>query len=193
MSLTFGQAVEIAEAGLQRAKQIADPLRREIVEFELLMALSGRTVYDSHPDASITAQVILDASTVDGVIDGDKVKQGIVSSLMIAEDKNEKLLSAWDVLLAKDQEFEKRNRAALERIMQSGGVDGKHHKAWVLDQVVRCLTGCPTVQREATDPRGDKYTYTALGENEDYLRFVRDCKDGEDGPESYEYDEGIAP
>lgn len=29
--------------------------------------------------------------------------------------------------------------AAVERIDQSGGVDGAHHKQWVLDQVMRAL------------------------------------------------------
>ncbi len=59
--------------------------------------------------------------------------------------------------------------AALETIDQFGGIDGAHHKQWVLDQVVRQLTG------------------------DDYEPWVRQYNDGEDGPETYEWDVGIAP
>lgn len=58
---------------------------------------------------------------------------------------------------------------ALEIILRYGGIDGNHHKAWVLDQVVRVLTG------------------------ENYAQWVTDAKDGEDGPNTYDWDEGIAP
>lgn len=59
--------------------------------------------------------------------------------------------------------------AALELARAYGGIDGSHHKAWVIDQMVRALTGSS------------------------YEQFVVDAKDGEDGPETYEWDEGIAP
>lgn len=58
---------------------------------------------------------------------------------------------------------------ALSLIFQYGGIDGSHHKAWVLDQVVRALTG------------------------DGYEAWVANARDGEDGPETYDYDEGIAP
>jgi len=58
---------------------------------------------------------------------------------------------------------------ALEIISRYGGIDGAHHKQWVLDQVVRCLTGGA------------------------YDDWVRRQKAGEDGPESYEWGVGIAP
>lgn len=62
-------------------------------------------------------------------------------------------------------------------------IDGEHHKMWVIDQMVRHLTGCPTETRRVR--MGDKpdYTYEALGESDAYREFV-----GED-----EWDEGIAP
>lgn len=50
-----------------------------------------------------------------------------------------------------------------------GQDDGSHHKAWVIDQVVRALTG------------------------DGYETWIRDYRAGEDGPETYEWDEGIAP
>jgi hypothetical protein len=58
---------------------------------------------------------------------------------------------------------------ALHLIGRYGGIDGAHHKQWVLDQVARKLAG-------------DKYE-----------AWVRAVKEGEDGPDTYEWDEGIAP
>jgi hypothetical protein len=58
---------------------------------------------------------------------------------------------------------------ALIFIERYGGIDGDHHKQWVLDQVVRALTG------------------------DGYEQWVVEQCDGEDGPNTYEWDEGIAP
>lgn len=58
---------------------------------------------------------------------------------------------------------------ALFLIDRYGGIDGDHHKQWVLDQVVRVLAG-------------DKYEH-----------WVRLHCEGEDGPETYSWDTGIAP
>lgn len=60
---------------------------------------------------------------------------------------------------------------ALELILRYGGIDGDHHKQWVLDQVVRTL--CVDVST--------------------YNQWVRDYCDGEDGPETYSWNTGIAP
>lgn len=59
--------------------------------------------------------------------------------------------------------------AALDLALKYGGIDGAHHKAWVIDQMCRVLT------------------------QEGYEDFVREAKDGEDGPETYDWDEGIPP
>ena len=59
--------------------------------------------------------------------------------------------------------------AALELIHRYGGIDGGHHKQWVLDQVVRLLTG------------------------DGYDEWVRETCDGKDGPHTYEWDTGIPP
>ena len=68
-------------------------------------------------------------------------------------------------------EYELRLRAhdALQLIVRFGGIDGDHHKAWVLDQVVRALAG----QR--------------------YADLVRDACAGADGPNTYTWEEGIPP
>lgn len=64
-----------------------------------------------------------------------------------------------------EQKIEK----ALEIAASYGGIDGAHHKAWAIDQIVRALTG------------------------DDYEDWVAAVKDGEDGPDTYDWDEGIAP
>ena len=61
-----------------------------------------------------------------------------------------------------------RIRAALDLIVRYGGIDGEHHKTWVIDQVSRVLS-------------------------DDYDALVRDAREGEDGPETYDWDVGIAP
>lgn len=58
---------------------------------------------------------------------------------------------------------------AIDLAVRFGGIDGDHHKAWVIDQMVRALTGGR------------------------YEQVVADACDGEDGPNSYYWDEGIAP
>ena len=58
---------------------------------------------------------------------------------------------------------------AIDVAVQYGGIDGGHHKDWVIDQMVRALAG------------------------DDYERLVREAKDGADGPETYSWNEGIAP
>lgn len=63
----------------------------------------------------------------------------------------------------------KRIQESLDLIRQYGGIDGGHHKQWVLDQVVRVLA--------------------AKG----YAKWVRETCAGEDGPDTYEWDIGVAP
>lgn len=58
---------------------------------------------------------------------------------------------------------------AVSIAIQYGGIDGAHHKAWVIDQMVRELTG------------------------DQYEKTVADACAGEDGPNTYEWDCGIAP
>ncbi len=58
---------------------------------------------------------------------------------------------------------------ALDYAKRYSQIDGAHHKAWVIDQMVRALTG------------------------RHYEQFVAEHNDGEDGPDTYGWDEGIAP
>lgn len=58
---------------------------------------------------------------------------------------------------------------ALDIAHNYGGTDGEHHKQWVIDQMVRALTG------------------------DSYESWVAAHKHGEDGPDTYGWDTGIAP
>ncbi len=58
---------------------------------------------------------------------------------------------------------------AIDIAIRFGGIDGAHHKDWVIDQIVRTLTGA------------------------NYERIIKEACDGEDGPETYGWETGIAP
>jgi hypothetical protein len=62
-----------------------------------------------------------------------------------------------------------KNREALELAIQYGQIDGAHHKAWVIDQMVRALAG------------------------DGYEKVVADACAGDEGPYTYSWDEGIPP
>jgi len=60
--------------------------------------------------------------------------------------------------------------AAIDIAVRYGGIDGSRHKMWVIDQMVR-----------------------ALLTPQEYEEVVAEACDGEDGPDTYEWDCGIAP
>ncbi len=62
-----------------------------------------------------------------------------------------------------------RVHSALSIAARYGGIDGEHHKSWVIDQMVRILA------------------------DDGYEVLVTTIKNGEDGPDTYEWAEGIAP
>lgn len=79
-----------------------------------------------------------------------------------------------------------------------GSIDGAHHKQWVIDQMVRMLTGCPEVERVNTSAVGGPMPYIDLGESDEYLAWVRMAgREDErelDGSPTYEpWDTGISP
>lgn len=67
------------------------------------------------------------------------------------------------------KKLQKRIDKALEVASKMGQIDEGHHKMWVIDQMVRALTG------------------------KDYDDWVKEACDGEDGPHTYDWDTGIAP
>lgn len=83
---------------------------------------------------------------------------------------------------------------ALMWIQMYGQIDGDHHKLWVLDQVVRILNGTPIIMKIASWDNGQTEERFELGESpKAYDKWVENYKDGEDGPDTYGYDEGVAP
>lgn len=82
------------------------------------------------------------------------------------------------------KEAERRIKLALTLLVRYKGIDGHHHQEYATDQVVRALTGCPM---------DDMDDYETQGKSDEYLKLVADAKDGEDGPETYDWDEGVPP
>lgn len=75
----------------------------------------------------------------------------------------------WGIFRRQEAETDsERVQLALEQLAD-GQVDGQHHLRWVIDQAVRILAG------------------------DGYEQWVADFRVGEDGPETYSWDEGIAP
>lgn len=95
---------------------------------------------------------------------------------------------------ASEDDLKERIWQAYKIIVECGQIDGAHHKDWVMDQAIRALIGDKKVPINATDYKGNDYTYN--GYNNDskvYRQFVKFMQDGEDGPHTYSYDAGIAP
>ncbi len=67
------------------------------------------------------------------------------------------------------QEAVKRIAKAVGVAIRHGGHDGAHHKAWVIDQMLRALLGGK------------------------YAQVIEESLVGEDGPNTYEHDVGIPP
>lgn len=82
---------------------------------------------------------------------------------------------------------------ALALAVAYGGFDGAHHKDWVIDQMVRALTGSPVEVKNANDYHGHGYTYLAQGASPEYTTLVANACDGEDGPQTYSWQTGVAP
>lgn len=86
------------------------------------------------------------------------------------------------------------SEAALIYIGMYGSIDGAHHKDWVLDQVARILHGAPVQVSVAKWENGTENLRYRVGEpTAEYTAWVVELKAGEDGPDTYGYDEGIAP
>lgn len=76
----------------------------------------------------------------------------------------------WGVFERQEAETDsERVQLALELIASYGQDDAQHHLAWTIDQTVRILAGSG------------------------YDAWIAQWRDGEDGPETYTWDEGIAP
>ena len=85
---------------------------------------------------------------------------------------------------------------ALQYIMLYGGIDGAHHKDWVLDQVARILNGAPVTVKLAKWDDGTENIRYSVGESKQYHEWVKTLRGEWDEDEEcfeYGYEEGIAP
>lgn len=89
--------------------------------------------------------------------------------------------------------LKERISTALDMASEHGGFPGEHHKSWLIDQMVRVLTGCVAREEERTDKYGNKYWVEILENSDDYNEFVRDFCSGDNGPNTYEWNTGTAP
>ena len=62
-----------------------------------------------------------------------------------------------------------KEQAVVDLISEWGGIDGGHHKQWLLDQIMRKVL------------------------EDMYPKWVAEWEYGQDGPGTYEWDKGIAP
>jgi hypothetical protein len=83
--------------------------------------------------------------------------------------------------------LQERIERALDFAVRYGQIDGDHHKMWVIDQMVRALTGCPMVRRTENDCNGRRYTFDHQAEGEDYVALTAP------GEDEGEWDIGIPP
>lgn len=107
-------------------------------------------------------------------------------------DKAEAERDALKLELAARPDKERIDKA-LDYILRYGGIDGGHHKQWVLDQVVKALTGGRVTTVTHVAHNGTEYKYDEQGPSEEYDAWIKKYEDGEDGPKTYEWDTGTPP
>ncbi len=96
----------------------------------------------------------------------------------------------------KNTKFKDYNRAAWAMYFLElyGGIDGAHHKDWVLDQMARAIKGTPIVIKLAKWSNGQEEYRINTGEpSKEYLDWVVEMCNGKDGANKQSYYEGIAP
>jgi hypothetical protein len=87
-----------------------------------------------------------------------------------------------------DEVLKARIDRAIDVAVKYGGTDGDHHKAWVIDQMVRELTGCKPIMHTELLADGGTICYATLNESETYKELVNGViADG------YDWDKGIPP
>lgn len=131
-----------------------------------------KTVYElfhkAHPDEAAT-----DRRGTHGTLDEAKATVGQELSWEGVGESWAATASArshWLIIEEKVGETDaERIELALDVAYNYSQVDGAHHKAYAIDQMVRALLG-------------DRYE-----------AWITEYRAGEDGPESYDWDEGIAP
>lgn len=90
---------------------------------------------------------------------------------------------------------------ALEFIQRYGGIEGAHHKQWVLDQVTRILHGTGVIVSKASWGSGTsvsqvEYRIKTGEPSAEYRQWVIGMRRGdakEGMADEYDYEEGTAP
>ncbi len=90
------------------------------------------------------------------------------------------------------EDLRKRIEKALS-FAREGQIDGAHHKAWSIDQMVRVLLGCELVTYDAMMLNGQGYIRQEQAPNEAYVQYIDDFEepDPETGEKVYEWEYGI--
>ena len=78
-------------------------------------------------------------------------------------------------------ELIKRIDLALTRAVSTAQIDGDHHRLWTIDQMVRCLTGCP-----------ENECGQCVESSDEYEKFVEEYCFDENGDE-YSWETGSPP
>lgn len=95
-----------------------------------------------------------------------------------------------------DQPHERTIADAIELLFHASQIDGAHHKAWVIDQALRILTGANYPQAVA------EYSFDGLDLTEGKAEYYQQVIDGFAGDDEelerieenyYSWDTGIAP
>lgn len=137
-----------------------------------------KTVYDlyhwPHPEAAAdvvgTYPSVVLAALVTGHPDGPAWKAASYDDGWLLNPAGTGGRREWGIFARQVGETDaERVQLTLALISSYGQEDGGHHKAWVIDQVVRTLTG------------------------DAYDAWITQYRAGEDGPETYAWDTGIAP
>ena len=106
------------------------------------------------------------------------------------QSKHGEYLGETDVT---DQYNLSKKEIALKYLEMYKGIDGGHHKEWLLDQIARILHGASVTIKEAKWEDGYTEIRYKVGTCDDYENWVQKMKAGEDGPDTYFYSEGVAP
>lgn len=153
-----------------RAPKTVNPKVLRIVEtIRENPGIYKRRLMELHPDIENMREVLSSARKDHGLI----------------ENRGSNTQSCWFVVGAPLVVTPKdRIKKALEIATDFGQVDESRHKAWVIDQIVRALTGC-------SEDKIDELNRN-LTASPEYLEWIEDYSQDDEGV-SYRWDTGLAP
>lgn len=172
----YGNRLKEGYSGLcSRYVPVWDGLSTEI-KSNFLVAISALYGTDNEKTATLVIYSSLDCSPVVKFLNKVEEDRGYVKRLDMSSPDFEK---KFKELVLGDVSPESRIKNALEIAHTYSQIDGDHHKKWTIDTMVRALLGDPFPEEQKDTP--------------EYKEFIKSYCDGEDGPETYSWDIGIAP